>query len=51
LEIAATLGRPSGALAHLLDGLQDIGLIEHLDDALRGKRTVFRITEPIVRPH
>jgi hypothetical protein len=50
-EIAAALGRPSGALAHLLGGLQDIGLIEHLDDALRGKRTVFQITEPIVRLH
>jgi AAA+ ATPase superfamily predicted ATPase len=50
-EIAAALGRPSGALAHLLDGLQDIGLIEHLDDALRGKRTVFRITDPVVRLH
>jgi hypothetical protein len=50
-EIAAALGRPSGALAHLLDGLRDIGLIEHLDDALRGKRTVFQITEPIVRLH
>src|SRR5205085_5414448 len=48
-EIAAALGRPSGALAHLLTGLRDIGLIEHLDDALRGKRSVFRITEPIVR--
>jgi AAA+ ATPase superfamily predicted ATPase len=50
-EIAAALGRPSGALAHLLTGLQDIGLIDHLDDALRGKRSIFRITEPIVRLH
>jgi AAA+ ATPase superfamily predicted ATPase len=50
-EIAAALGRPSAALAHLLTGLQDIGLVEHVDDALRGKRTVFRITEPIVRLH
>jgi uncharacterized protein len=50
-EIASALGRPSGTLAHLLSGLQDIGLIEHLDDALRGKRSVFRITEPIVRLH
>jgi AAA+ ATPase superfamily predicted ATPase len=50
-EIATALGRPSSALAHLLDGLQDIGLIEHLDDAMRGKRTVFRITEPVVRLH
>jgi len=50
-EIAATLGRSSGALAHLFDGLQDVGLIQHLDDALRGKRTVFQITEPVVRLH
>jgi AAA+ ATPase superfamily predicted ATPase len=48
-EIAAALARPSSALAHLVTGLKDIGLIEHLDDALRGKRTVFRIAEPIVR--
>ncbi|GAA1277390.1 ATP-binding protein [Sphaerisporangium rubeum] len=50
-EIAATLGRPSSALAHLLSGLQDIGLIEQVDDALRGKRSVFRIAEPVVRLH
>ncbi len=50
-EIAAALARPSSALAHLVTGLEDIGLIEHLDDALRGKRTVFRITEPVVRLH
>ncbi|HET9897904.1 MAG TPA: ATP-binding protein [Streptosporangiaceae bacterium] len=50
-EIAAALGRPSSALAHLVTGLEDIGLIQHLDDALRGKRTVFRITEPVVRLH
>ena len=29
--------------------MEDIGLIERLDDALRGKRTVFRIAEPVVR--
>jgi AAA+ ATPase superfamily predicted ATPase len=50
-EIAAALGRPASAIAHLLTGLADIGLIEHLDDALRGKRSVFRIAEPIVRFH
>ena len=48
-EIGAALARPSSALAHLVTGLEDIGLIEHLDDALRGKRTVFRIAEPVVR--
>ena len=50
-EIAAALARPSSALAHLVTGLEGIGLIQHLDDALRGKRTVFRIAEPIVRLH
>jgi uncharacterized protein len=50
-EIAATLGRPTGAIAHLLTGLADIGLIEHTEDALRGKRTSFSIAEPIVRLH
>jgi uncharacterized protein len=48
-EIAAVLGRPASSIAYLLTGLQDIGLIEHLDDALRAKRSAFRITEPIVR--
>jgi AAA+ ATPase superfamily predicted ATPase len=50
-EIAATIGRPTGAIAHLLTGLADIGLIEHTEDALRGKRTSFSIAEPIVRLH
>lgn len=48
-EIAAALGRQSGALGHLLSGLQDIGLVTQIDDALREKRSVFQITEPIVR--
>lgn len=50
-QIAAALGRPSGALGHLLSGLQDIGLVEQVDDALRDKRSVFRIAEPVVRLH
>jgi hypothetical protein len=50
-EIAAALGRPASSIAHLLTGLEDIGLIEHLEDALRGKRSVFRIAEPVVRLH
>jgi len=48
-EIAAAMGRPSSALGHLLSGLQDIGLVDQVDDALRDKRSVFRIAEPIVR--
>src|SRR5262249_50442655 len=50
-QIAAALGRPSSALGHLLSGLTDMGLIEQVDDALREKRTVFQIAEPIVRLH
>lgn len=50
-EIAAALGRPATAIAHLLAGLQDIGLIERVDDALRDKRGVYRIAEPVVRLH
>ncbi|MGW0804292.1 AAA family ATPase [Nonomuraea sp. NPDC002799] len=50
-EIAAALGRPTSGIAHLLSGLQSIGLVEQVDDALRDKRSVFKIAEPIVRLH
>ncbi|GAA1933884.1 AAA family ATPase [Streptantibioticus ferralitis] len=50
-QIAGALGRPSSALAHLLSGLQDIGLLEQVEDALRDKRSVFRVAEPVVRLH
>jgi AAA+ ATPase superfamily predicted ATPase len=50
-EIASALGRGAGALAHPLGGLMDIGLLERIDDALRDKRSVFRIAEPVVRLH
>ncbi|MET8867260.1 ATP-binding protein [Nonomuraea sp. NPDC004580] len=50
-EIAAVLGRPVSALGHLLSGLRGIGLVEQVDDALRQKRSVYRIAEPVVRLH
>ncbi|MEU9837310.1 ATP-binding protein [Streptosporangium sp. NPDC048047] len=50
-EIAGVLGRPSSALAHLLSGLQGIGLLEQIEDAVREKRSVFRVAEPVVRLH
>lgn len=50
-EIAAALGRPAGSLAHLLSGLEEIGLIDRSDDGLREKRSVFTIAEPVVRLH
>jgi AAA+ ATPase superfamily predicted ATPase len=50
-DIAAALGRPSSALAHPLSALQDIGLVDHTQDALRAKRSVYRVAEPVVRLH
>jgi AAA+ ATPase superfamily predicted ATPase len=50
-EIASVLGRPASSLAHLLSGLKDIGLLEQVDDALRDKRSIFRVSEPVVRLH
>ncbi len=35
----------------MLSGLQDIGLIDQTDDALRQKRAIFQIAEPVVRLH
>lgn len=48
-EIAADLARPATALAHPLAGLEGIGLVERLDDALRGRRNTYRIAEPVIR--
>jgi uncharacterized protein len=50
-EIASALGRPSSSLAHLVAGLRDIGLLEYTEDALRSKRGVFQVAEPVVRLH
>jgi hypothetical protein len=50
-EMAAALGRPASSLSGLLDGLEDIGLVERTDDALRDRRSVFTVAEPIVRLH
>ena len=50
-EIAADLGRPVGALAHPLAVLTSAGLIAPVDDALRQRRTTYRIAEPVLRLH
>ncbi len=50
-EIAAALGRPATAIAYPLSGLENIGLLERVDDALRSKRGEYRVSEPIVRLH
>lgn len=48
-EIAADLGRPATAISHLLDGLVGIGLVQRVEDALRERRAVYRLAEPVVR--
>lgn len=50
-QIAADLGRSVGALAHPLAVLTAAGLIAPLDDALRQRRTTYRIAEPVLRLH
>lgn len=50
-EIAATLGRSEGALAHPLNALVAARLVEPAADALRQKRTTFRLAEPMLRFH
>lgn len=48
-EIAGALGRPQTALAHPLQVLEELRLIERQEDAFRRRRAAYRITEPIVR--
>ncbi len=50
-EIAAALGRPATSIAHLLAGLEQVGLLERLEDAFREKRGVYRIGDPLIRFH
>ncbi|MGQ0464053.1 MAG: AAA family ATPase [Sporichthyaceae bacterium] len=50
-EIAATIGRSEGALAHPLAALTQTRLVAPLSDALRRKRTTFHIAEPVLRLH
>jgi hypothetical protein len=50
-EIAAALGQPDAAVAHLLAALAGMGLIERLQDPLNIERSVCVIVMPIVRLH
>lgn len=50
-EIAATVGRSEGALAHPLAVLAETRLVAPLADALRDKRTTFHVAEPVLRLH
>jgi hypothetical protein len=50
-EIASTLGRSENSLAHPLSVLTEARLIEAQADALKQRRTCFKVTEPILRLH
>ena len=48
-DIARTLGRPDSALSHPLEMLERVQLVRKVDDALRSRRPVYQVTEPVVR--
>ena len=50
-EIAGRIGRPATAIAHLLAGLQQVGLITRFEDAFRERRGIYRLTDPLIRLH
>ncbi len=50
-QIAATLGRPDNTLAHALNALVELALLERVDDPLHARRSFFRLAEPLVRTH
>jgi AAA+ ATPase superfamily predicted ATPase len=48
-DIAKALGRPDSALSHPLEMLERVQLVRRVDDALRSRRPVYQVTEPLVR--
>lgn len=50
-EIAGLLGRPSTGVGHLLEGLEQVGLVARLEDAFRRRRGAYRLTDPLIRLH
>lgn len=49
--IAAALRREQRSVQHPLKALEDAGFVDRLDDVLRDRRPVYRLTDPIVRFH
>jgi hypothetical protein len=47
--IAKVLGRPDSALSHPLDMLERVQLIVKVDDALRSRRPLYQVGEPLIR--
>jgi len=50
-RIAGRIGRPATAIAHLLAGLQQVGLVARFEDAFRERRGIYRLTDPLIRLH
>lgn len=50
-RIAAALGRPANTLAHPLNALVELALLERVEDPLHARRSVFRIAEPLLRTY
>ncbi|MCA1675016.1 MAG: hypothetical protein LC799_23460 [Actinobacteria bacterium] len=50
-QLATVLGRKEGALAHPLTVLEEARLIAAQQDALRSRRTTYRVAEPMLRFH
>jgi DNA-binding transcriptional ArsR family regulator len=50
-SIAAALGREQRAVQHPLKTLEDAGFVTRTDDALRARRPIYRLADPIVRFH
>lgn len=48
-DIARELGRPDSAISHPLEMLERVQLVRKVGDALRSRRPVYRVTEPVVR--
>ncbi|HKR49664.1 MAG TPA: hypothetical protein VJT72_08820, partial [Pseudonocardiaceae bacterium] len=50
-EIAGRIGGPATAIAHLLAGLQQVGLVTRFEDAFRDRRGIYRLTDTLIRLH
>jgi AAA+ ATPase superfamily predicted ATPase len=50
-QIAAALGRPENTLAHPLNALVELALLERIDDPLHARRSTFRLAEPMLRTY
>jgi len=50
-QIASVVGRPDNTMAHALGSLVDLGLLERLADPLHGRRSCFRLAEPLLRTY